>query len=147
MTYLKLKTTPVNGNFNNLLENIFSPRPYITGSDYNGLNPGKAVPVNITESKSGYEIEIAAPGFLKEDFKINLEKNLLTISAEVNSEAETDKKTIRNEFKKQSFQRSFTIDENVETENISAQYVNGILTLNLQKKVEVRPEVKQINIA
>jgi len=92
-------------------------------------------------------LEVIAPGFEKEDFKINLEKNLLTISADKKSENEVKtEKHLRNEYKHQSFKRSFTIDEKINTETIDAKYVNGILTLNLPKKQEVKPTPKQINI-
>jgi HSP20 family protein len=92
-------------------------------------------------------LEVVAPGFQKEDFKINLDNNTLTISAEKKEETENqNEKFIRKEYKQQSFKRSFTIDENVDAENISAKYVNGVLTLNLAKKQEVKPSVKEISI-
>ncbi|HVE60614.1 MAG TPA: Hsp20/alpha crystallin family protein [Chitinophagaceae bacterium] len=103
--------------------------------------------MNIKESEVAFFLEIVAPGFKKEDFKINLEKNLLTISADRKSEnEEKNEKHLLKEFKHQSFKRSFTIDEKINAESIDAKYVNGILTLNLPKKEEVKPSVKQINI-
>ncbi|MGZ3882233.1 MAG: Hsp20/alpha crystallin family protein [Flavisolibacter sp.] len=53
---------------------------------------------------------------------------------------------MRKEYKQQSFSRSFTIDENINADSISAKYVNGVLTLNLAKKQEVKPSVKEISI-
>ena len=92
-------------------------------------------------------LELVAPGFQKEDFKINLDNNTLTISAEKKEETENqNEKFIRKEYKQQSFSRSFTIDENIDAGNISAKYVNGVLTLNLAKKQEVKPPVKEISI-
>jgi HSP20 family protein len=92
-------------------------------------------------------LEVIAPGFQKEDFKVNLDNNTLTISAEKKEETENkNEKFIRKEFKQQSFKRSFTIDENIDAESISAKYVNGVLTLNLAKKQEVKPSVKEISI-
>ena len=92
-------------------------------------------------------LEVIAPGFQKEDFKINLDNNTLTISAEKKEEKENqNEKFIRKEYKQQSFKRSFTIDENIDAENISAKYVNGVLTLNLAKKQEVKPQIKEISI-
>jgi HSP20 family protein len=92
-------------------------------------------------------LEVIAPGFQKDDFKLNLDNNTLTVSAEKKDETENqNEKFIRKEYKQQSFSRSFTIDENIDAENISAKYVNGVLTLNLAKKLEVKPPVKEISI-
>jgi len=103
--------------------------------------------VNIKENEENYLLEVIVPGFKKEDFKINLEKDILTISADKKSENEVKtEKHLRNEYKHQSFKRSFTIDDKVNAETIYAKYVNGILTLNLPKKQEVKPTPKQINI-
>jgi HSP20 family protein len=101
----------------------------------------------VKETENGYVLELIAPGFQKEDFKINLDNNTLTISAEKKEETENqNEKFIRKEYKQQSFSRSFTIDENIDAETISAKYVNGVLTLNLAKKQEVKPSVKEISI-
>jgi HSP20 family protein len=111
----------------------------------NGNNP--LTPVNISESEHGYKLEVVAPGWNKEDFKIDLDQNTLTISAELNEQKEAkEEKQIRREYSFRSFKRSFTLDESIDAEQIAAQYVNGILTLNLPKKAEVKPAIKQINI-
>lgn len=104
-------------------------------------------PVNIIDTPASYKVEMAAPGFEKNDFKVNLEANVLTISTETKEEipSETDK-VIRREFSLKAFKRSFTIDEKIDTENISAKYENGILTLTLPKKEVVKPAAKSINI-
>jgi HSP20 family protein len=87
------------------------------------------------------------PGFEKEDFQISLDKNLLTVSGsnkEIgNKEGE---KLVRNEYEFKAFKRSFTLDEKIGAEAISAQYVNGVLTLNLPKMEEVKPQTKQISV-
>ncbi len=109
--------------------------------------PVVIIPVNVKENEENYLLEVIAPGFEKEDFKINLEKNLLTISAEKKGENEVNtEKHLRKEYKHQSFKRSFTIDEKINAENINAKYVNGILTLNFPKKQEVKPTTKLIDI-
>ena len=88
-----------------------------------------------------------APGLAKEDFGIQLDDNMLTISAEVKEENKNEEEQImRNEYKYASFKRSFTLDEKVDVEKIAAQYVNGVLILNLPKKEEVKPATKQITI-
>ncbi len=105
--------------------------------------------VNITENTDAFEVEVAAPGFEKSDFKIELNNDLLTISSEkqVNNEAKDDEKISRQEFSYQSFTRSFTLPELVEGDKISAQYKNGILSLTIPKKEEAKPKpIKQIKI-
>ena len=90
---------------------------------------------------------MVAPGFEKNDFNVNLEKNILTVSAERKSEAENkDEKQIRKEYSYRSFKRSFTIDEKVDSEKIEAKYVNGVLTLNLPRKEEVKASAKEISV-
>ena len=92
-------------------------------------------PVNIVEQPGKYQLEIAAPGFEKADFNLKLEANTLTISTEKKESVkeETDK-LIRKEFSYKAFKRSFTIDEKIDGENITARYENGILMLDLPKK-------------
>lgn len=104
-------------------------------------------PVNITEHDAGYVLELSAPGFEKPDFKINLDGNMLTISAEKKEEKQEDPgKQIRREFSHKAFKRSFTIDEKIDEEKINARYENGILKLDLPKKEIAKPEAKQIVI-
>lgn len=144
MTQLRFKNHPGQRSFNNLVDHLFNDYPsmYRAGQDFKQLTP-----VNVKESENGYVLEVVAPGLNKEDFRIDLDKQTLTISAEKKAEAEDkSNKQIRTEYKFQSFKRSFTIDEKIDTENISAQYVNGVLTLNLPKKVEVKAAVKQISV-
>jgi HSP20 family protein len=106
-----------------------------------------AAPVNIFETENDYQLEIIAPGWNKEDFKIQLEENLVTVSAETKSERDDKKvKVLKNEYHFPSFKRSFTIDENVDAESISAEYVNGVLRLNFPKKPIVKSPTKQISI-
>ncbi len=91
-------------------------------------------PVNITEDANGFNIEVAAPGFDKKDFKVDVDKDVLTISAEKQSETEnTDQKTKmhRREFAACSFQRSFTLPAGINYEKITGNYDNGILKLNI----------------
>lgn len=102
---------------------------------------------NISESKDNFEIEMLVPGRKKEDFKISLDKNLLTISFESKKEEKKeDKKTITREFSYRSFSRSFTVDDKINVEGISAKYEDGILNLTLPKKEEVKVLPKEISI-
>ena len=102
---------------------------------------------NISETAEAYHVEVNAPGRTKEDFKINIEKDLLTVSFEKKEESKTEGvKSIRREFSFSSFKRSFSLDEKVDTSNIQAKYENGILKIDLPKKPEAKPEVKQITV-
>ncbi len=105
--------------------------------------------VNIKETEDSFEVEVAAPGFNKTDFNIELNNDILTISSEKRmSENESDGENVtRREFSYQSFTRSFTLPELVEDEKISATYENGILSITIPKKEEAKPKpIKQIEI-
>ena len=129
------------------MDDLFATVPSLFKDDFVTPPFRSFTPVNVKEMENNYVLEVVAPGFQKEDFKINLDNNTLTISAETKKETEgKNEKFIRKEYKHQSFSRSFTIDENIDAESISARYVNGILTLNLAKKQEVKPSVKEISI-
>ncbi len=107
--------------------------------------------VNVKESEDAFQIEVAAPGMSRGDFRVNLENNVLTISSEKKEEKKEEGKGLytRREFSYQSFQRSFTIPENlVEGEKISAKYSNGLLSISLPKKEEVKPKpAREIKIS
>jgi HSP20 family protein len=93
--------------------------------------------VNVTEDSTSYKIAMAAPGLKKEDFKINVEGNLITISAEkTESKEDRDEKYTRKEYNYTSFARTFTLPDNIKTERIEAHYENGELYLSLPKLVE-----------
>lgn len=104
--------------------------------------------VNIHQTDSTYEIELASPGLTKDDFNISLENNVLTISAENKNEDEEKKKNYtRREFKYTSFSRSFTVPENVSQEDIKAEYSDGVLRLKLAKKDTQPTQKKAIEIS
>lgn len=107
--------------------------------------------VNVKEDDDAFLIEVAAPGMKKDDFKVNFENNLLTITSEKKEEKHEEEKGrySRREFSYQSFQRSFTVPESVvEGEKISAKYCEGILCITLPKKEEVKPKpARQIDIS
>lgn len=129
--------------FNDLFDEIFNQVP-ATRTNGNGLN---VPPVNIHETSDAYHLELAAPGFTKEDFKVSLEKGLLTISFEKKTESENkDYKTHRREFSVANFKRTFTVDDKINADGIQAKYENGVLKLLLPKKEEVKVTPKQITI-
>lgn len=99
--------------------------------------------VNIMENDNDFLIEVAAPGLSRGDFKVNYDNGSLTISSEVKNKKEekNDDKVTRREFSYQSFQRSFSISEDmINSEKISARYDNGILYITLPKREEVKPK-------
>lgn len=89
------------------------------------------VPVNIVKNDASYEMLVFAPDRSKDDFKVNVRGHALTISYELKNDQGENRNWIRHEFSKTSFERTFTIDDNVDTENIHAEYTNGILQLTL----------------
>jgi len=94
--------------------------------------------VNIIESKEDYRIDVAAPGLNKEDFKVNLENNVLTVSSEKEEKQEEDGKVMRKEFSYYSFSRSFTLPLTVNAEKIRATHKDGILQVIIPKKEEAK---------
>jgi HSP20 family protein len=147
MTLVKFHNRPGSKSFNNFMDDFFATAPSIFRDDFITPSFRSFTPVNVKETENDYVLEVVAPGFQKEDFKINLDNNTLTISANKKEETENkNEKFIHKEYKQQSFKRSFTIDENVDAENIVAKYLNGVLTLNLAKKQNVKPSVKEISI-
>lgn len=150
MTTVKFNRKPFAGPFNSLVDDFFTELPAVFKNDFNNYDRKAFVPVNVKETDKNYLMEVVAPGFEKTDFKVNLDQNLLTISAEKNTSAslstDQNEKQIRREYSYQSFKRSFTLDEKIDATNIEASYINGVLTLNLPKKVEVKAAATEITI-
>ena len=91
--------------------------------------------VNIKETEKSYELEMAAPGYKKNDFNISIDNNMLTVSAERKQEQEqTEDHYTRREFGYESFSRSFNLPSNTSEEDINARYEEGILKLSINKK-------------
>lgn len=141
MTLIKFKNgSPVvagsrmpyfNDIFNDFFGNVVNP----------DLRSGSVPQVNIRETDEGYHLEMAAPGLAKEDFKISIENEVLTVSGEKKKQTtEKNEKYTRKEFAYNSFMRSFTLPEIVDTEKIRARYENGIMTVDLPKKEEAKPK-------
>jgi HSP20 family protein len=105
--------------------------------------------VNIRETNDNFMVEVAAPGMSKEDFTVELDGNLLTISSEKNetSEQKEDERYTRREFSYQSFERSFQLHKDVvDADRIEAKYENGVLHLLIPKKEEIRQKTRTIQI-
>ncbi len=104
-------------------------------------------PVNIAETADAYHLELNAPGRNKEDFKVSIEKGLLTIGYDQKEEAKNEgMKSVRKEFTYKSFKRSFSLDDKIDADNIQAKYENGLLKFLLPKKEQAKEVVKQISI-
>src|SRR5262245_56877032 len=115
MTLVKFNRKPFETGLDSFFNDFMTDLPTLFKNG-NGNGPWKGfAPVNIKESEKNYRIEVVAPGFDKVDFKVNLDQDVLTISAEKKSEKteenKPNEKEIRKEYRYQSFKRSFTIDE------------------------------------
>lgn len=152
MTLIKWKKPSENGHSNNqliynspfagLMENLFAD-DFLT-KEYASFVPS----ANVSEEADKFNLELSAPGFEKSDFKIVLNKGQLTISGEHKVEKEASEKNYtRKEYNYGSFQRSFTLPEDVNEEKIDAKYENGILKVVLPKKEGKIQTTKEINIS
>jgi HSP20 family protein len=136
----RLHSTPL--HFANLLEGLMSTEmmPINQKLKHNTL-------VNILENEQQYQLQVIAPGLQKEDFKIDIENGKLSISFE-HEDATTEKqeKWIRQEFKMESFKRSFTLNEKIDASAIQAVYENGILNVRLPKKENEAVKIHSIAV-
>jgi len=112
-------------------------------------NNWASVPVNIHETDKSYELGVIAPGLKKEDLKINVDKNILTISFEQKEEKKEQEgsKVLRSEYSFRSFKRSFTLTEKIDAAQISAKYADGVLYVTLPKKENVEQTAQEISVA
>lgn len=122
--------------FSNVLDEIFNR----SLGDFVGFDSTHTVPaVNIRETDEQYILEMAAPGFDKSDFNVQLDNNQLVLSAEKKTEDEkTEGKYARKEFHFEKFSRSFTLPETADINKIDAQYDKGVLHLHIAKKEEAK---------
>ncbi len=147
MTNVKFNSRPFEGSLNNLVDSFFTELPTLFKNDFNKSESKGFVPVNVKETEKAFVLDVVAPGFDKAGFKIKLDQNLLTISAEKTEETKSEnEKQIRREYTSKSFKRSFTIDDKIDATTIDASYINGILTLNLPKKEVVKAATTEIVI-
>ncbi len=133
------------GQVNSMLHELFNALPSSWERDV-PVSLG-APPVNIHESGEGFDLELIAPGRNKEDFKVKLEKDLLTIAYNP-KEATVEKNfhTIRREFQLKGFKRSFSLDDQIQLDGIHAKYENGILKLFLPRIEKAVYSPKEISI-
>lgn len=144
MTLVKFNNDrKVNGysTFNELFDTFFKD------SFVNDKLISKVPAVNISESENHFHIELAAPGLKKEDFKIAIDKDVLTISSEKKTEEKEENRRInRKEFSYTSFVRSFNLPDLIDHANIEASYVDGLLKIDIAKKEEAKVQTREIAI-
>jgi len=144
MTLVKFANGHKNG-FNPLFTDVFDS--ILSDTFLSDKLVAKTPAVNIAESENGYDIELAAPGLKKEDFKISVDKNVLSITVEKKAEnAEETKKYSKREYSYVSFVRNFTLPQAADQANISAAYVDGILTVSVAKKEEAKVQTREIEV-
>ena len=140
--YPRVTGRSFNPVFNDLFDDFFG------GKALSGVLPGKAPAVNISEDKDHYLVELAAPGLKKEDFKLNVEDDVLSITVEKKEEKdEKENGYTRREFNYTNFSRSFTLPDTVNTESIKAVYNEGVLEIDLPKKEEEKTKNRVIEIS
>lgn len=116
-------------------------------SDFINDVQGNIPAANITESDSYYQVELAVPGYSKENFSINLDKNLLILKGR-KERKEEDVKYLRKEYSYEVFQRSFYLPQTADLEKITASYEDGILKVVIAKKEEAKVKpVREIKIS
>lgn len=138
---------PFGGLVDNILQNSLNR---FFDDDFWGFNGvSSRVPVNIRETDKSYELEVMAPGLKKEDFSVSMDNNMLTISFNHKEEDKEENKQdgyLRREYRMQSFSRSFTLDDTINVDKITAQYNDGVLHVSLPKKEGAQKITKNIEV-
>jgi len=144
MTLVKFNRQPKNNLVNPFFNDVYS---LLNDSFLNEKLATRTPSVNITETDAQFEVELAVPGLSKEDFKINLEKDVLSVSAEKKTETvDENKKFTKREYNFNSFSRSFTLPESADHSKIDADYTAGILKLTIAKKEEAKSQSREIAV-
>ena len=148
-----MKTTVMNSRnlfpaLPSLIEDFFN-RNWMDTPSGNGFGTSTLPAVNIRETNENFEIDVAAPGMQRENFNVQLDNYVLTISAEIKEESKEDKPYSRREFYYGSFERSFALPENkIDGERIEARYADGILHITVPKREEAKVKpARQISIS
>jgi HSP20 family protein len=130
----------------NLFDEFFNNDYHPVFFDWDG---GRSLPaVNITESKKDYRVEVAAPGLTKNDFKVSLDENVLTISSEKEVKNETkEEDVLRREFSYSLFSRCFALPETVDADKIKASHKDGVLSITIPKKEVTHTPAKEIKVS
>jgi len=135
------KENALTTGFNDIFESMFND------SFLSDRMISRVPAVNVCETEDKYQIEMAAPGLNKDDFKVKLDRNLLTVQVEQQmQQEESNKQYNKREFSYNSFVRSFALPDSADDADIEAKYENGILTISVAKKEEAKQIVRQIEI-
>jgi len=127
--------------FNNVFDSIFND------TFFSDRMMTRVPAANISETADHFHVELAAPGLKKEDFKLKLEKDVLTVSVEqLNQNDQQERSYAKREFSYSSFVRAFTLPESANTESIQAKYNDGILCIDIPKREEAKLVARQIEI-
>ena len=141
-----MKRTNGNGNmpattFSGLVDKIFQNNVNRLFDDdfwgFSNVSQNVSVPVNVKETDKSYELDLVAPGLKKDDFKVNVSGDVLTVSfeqKEENSHESKEEGWLRKEYQKRSFTRSFNLDDAIDANKIDAKYADGVLHLTMPKK-------------
>lgn len=136
-----LKNTSANPFFSDVFDSL------INDSFLSDKLIARVPAVNIAETENEFHVELAVPGLKKEDFKINLDKNVLSVAAEKKAETvEEGKKFSKREYSYNSFVRSFTLPESADQSKIEADYTDGILKLTVAKREEAKFQTREIAV-
>jgi HSP20 family protein len=129
------------------MDRFFDPNLFMAPMQWRKDFESSVPAVNIRENDKEYIIEVAAPGMKKEDFNIDMEEGMLTISCQKEQERNEDKENFRRrEYNYSSFSRSFSLPETIKPEDIKAHYENGVLLMNIPKTKEQDRPKKRIKI-
>jgi HSP20 family protein len=132
------------GQFPSILSDFFNADNFFATKWFDKEFDQTLPAVNIKENGNEFNIEFAAPGFSKTDFTVNIEDDLLTVSAEKNVEKnEEQDKFTRKEFSYNAFARSFTLPKTANADKIDARYLDGILKLSIPKKEEAKKDARK----
>ena len=144
MTLVKFGKEPKNNFVNPFFNDVYS---ILNDSFLNERAASRVPAVNIAESDAQFEIDLAIPGLNKEDIKINLDKNVLSVSADKKTETiDENKKFTKREYSFNTFSRSFNLPESADHSKIDADYVNGVLKLTIAKKEEAKFQTREIAV-
>jgi len=145
---------PATTSFSGLVDKLFQDNLSRFFNDgfggFGSRDMRSTVPVNIRETDKDYQMELVAPGLKKEDFRINISGDMLTVSFERKEEEKKENEAegwLRREYRMQSFSRSFSLDDSVDANGITARYNDGVLCLTLPKKEGAQALTRTIEIS
>lgn len=149
----RINGTAPAATFNGMIDKLFQDNLNRIFDDeawgFNGLSRSAGVPVNIRETGNSYELQLIAPGLKKEDFRVAVNNDMLTISfgqQEEHSGHNKQEGWLRREYQERSFSRSFSLNDAIDADKIDARYTDGILHLTLPKKEDKQRLSRTIEI-